>query len=92
MSLLEIKELSKRFGGLAAVNSVDFSVNEGEILAVIGPNGAGKSTLFKLITSFLRPSSGRVVFRGEEISALRPHIVARKGVVRTSRRPRSFAR
>jgi branched-chain amino acid transport system ATP-binding protein len=83
VSLLEIKELSKRFGGLAAVNSVDFRVNEGEILAVIGPNGAGKSTLFKLITSFLRPSSGRVIFRGEEISALRPHIVARKGVVRT---------
>ena len=83
MSLLEVQQLSRRFGGLAAVNDVNFSVEEGEILAVIGPNGAGKSTLFKLITSFLRPSSGRVVFRGEEISALRPHIVARKGVVRT---------
>ena len=83
MSLLEVQQLSRRFGGLAAVNDVNFSVEEGEILAVIGPNGAGKSTLFKLITSFLRPSSGRVVFRGEEISGLRPHIVARKGVVRT---------
>ena len=83
MSLLEIQQLTRRFGGLIAVNSVDFTVNEGEILAVIGPNGAGKSTLFKLITSFLRPSSGNVVFRGEEISALKPHVVARKGVVRT---------
>ena len=55
MSLLEVQQLSRRFGGLAAVNDVNFSVEEGEILAVIGPNGAGKSTLFKLITSFLRP-------------------------------------
>ena len=83
MSLLEVQQLTRRFGGLIAVNGVDFTVNEGEILAVIGPNGAGKSTLFKLIPSFLRPSSGNVVFRGEEISALKPHVVARKGVVRT---------
>jgi branched-chain amino acid transport system ATP-binding protein len=83
VSLLEVQQLTRRFGGLIAVNGVDFSVNEGEILAVIGPNGAGKSTLFKLITSFLRPSSGRVLFRDEEISALKPHVVARKGVVRT---------
>jgi branched-chain amino acid transport system ATP-binding protein len=83
VSLLEVQQLTRRFGGLLAVNGVDFAVNEGEILAVIGPNGAGKSTLFKLITAFLRPSSGRVVFRGEEISALKPHVVARKGVVRT---------
>ena len=83
MSLLEVEELSKRFGGLLAVNAVGFTVAEGEILAVIGPNGAGKSTLFKLITSFLRPTSGRVIFRGEEITRLRPHVVARRGVVRT---------
>jgi branched-chain amino acid transport system ATP-binding protein len=83
VSLLEVQQLTRRFGGLLAVNGVDFAVNEGEILAVIGPNGAGKSTLFKLITSFLRPSSGRVVFEGEEISALKPHVVAQKGVVRT---------
>ena len=68
MSLLEVQGLTRRFGGLVAVNGVNFAVDEGEILAVIGPNGAGKSTLFKLITSFLRPTSGRVVFRGEEIS------------------------
>jgi branched-chain amino acid transport system ATP-binding protein len=81
--LLEIKDLTKRFGGLTAVNHVSFAVNEKEILSVIGPNGAGKSTLFKLIASFLRPTSGEVLFRGERISDLAPHIAARKGVVRT---------
>ena len=83
MSLLQVEELTKRFGGLLAVNAVSFDVAAGEILAVIGPNGAGKSTLFKLITSFLRPSAGRVVFQGEVVSGLRPHVVARRGVVRT---------
>ena len=75
--------LTKRFGGLVAVNDVSFDVARGEILSVIGPNGAGKSTLFKLIASFLRPTSGEVRFKGERISDLAPHIVARKGVVRT---------
>jgi branched-chain amino acid transport system ATP-binding protein len=83
VSLLEVRALTKRFGGLVAVNAVDFEVAAGEILAVIGPNGAGKSTLFKLITSALPPTSGRVVFRGDEISRLKPHAVARRGVVRT---------
>ena len=82
-ALLEIKGVTKRFGGLKAVNDVSFSVQEGEILSVIGPNGAGKSTLFKLISSFLRTSAGEVLFRGERISNLAPHVVARKGVVRT---------
>jgi branched-chain amino acid transport system ATP-binding protein len=82
-ALLEVREATKRFGGLTAVNHVSFDVAEREILSVIGPNGAGKSTLFKLISSFLRPTSGEVRFRGERISALAPHLVARKGVVRT---------
>ncbi|GEC33493.1 ABC transporter ATP-binding protein [Sinorhizobium fredii USDA 205] len=81
--ILEIVELTKRFGGLVAVNNVSFAVREREILSVIGPNGAGKSTLFKLISSFLRPSHGEVRLRGERISGLAPHIAARKGVVRT---------
>ncbi len=81
--LLEVKSLTKRFGGLVAVNDVSFDVAEKEILSVIGPNGAGKSTLFKLISSFLRTTSGEVLFNGERISNLTPHIVARKGVVRT---------
>lgn len=81
--LLQINGISRRFGGLLAVNNVSFSVREGEILSVIGPNGAGKSTLFKLISSFLRPTKGEVLFDGRRISGLSPHTVARRGVVRT---------
>ncbi len=82
-AILEVKGATKRYGGLVAVNKVSFSVNQGEILSVIGPNGAGKSTLFKLIASFVQTSAGEVLFRGERISDLAPHVVARKGVVRT---------
>ena len=81
--ILQVKGATKRYGGLVAVNNVSFSVNDGEILSVIGPNGAGKSTLFKLIASFVHTSAGEVLLRGERISDLAPHTVARKGVVRT---------
>jgi branched-chain amino acid transport system ATP-binding protein len=81
--ILEVRAVSKRFGGLIAVNNVSFDVAEHEILSVIGPNGAGKSTLFKLIASFLRTSAGEVRFHGSRISNLSPHAVARRGVVRT---------
>ena len=81
--ILDVKGLTRRFGGLIAVNDVSFTVAEKQILSVIGPNGAGKSTLFKLIASFLTPTSGEVLFQGSRISGLSPHIVARKGVVRT---------
>ncbi|MDH3770801.1 MAG: ABC transporter ATP-binding protein [Nitrospirota bacterium] len=83
MPILEINQLTKRFGGLIAVGDVSFAVEAGEILSVIGPNGAGKSTLFKLISSFLRATSGEVIYDGENITAQAPHLVARKGVVRT---------
>lgn len=66
-SLLQVDHLTKRYGGLVAVNDVSFELREREILSVIGPNGAGKSTLFKLIASFARPTSGRVTFNGEQI-------------------------
>ncbi|MGY5451746.1 ABC transporter ATP-binding protein [Agarivorans sp. MS3-6] len=82
-ALLELHGVTKRFGGLTAVNNISFSVEKGEILSVIGPNGAGKSTLFQLISSFLSTSSGEVLLKGERINNLAPHIVARKGVVRT---------
>jgi branched-chain amino acid transport system ATP-binding protein len=82
-SLLEVRNLTRRYGGLVAVNDVSFEARDGEILSVIGPNGAGKSTLFKLITSFVRPTAGEVVFQGEPLTGLSPHIVARRGVVRT---------
>ena len=81
--ILQVTNLTKRYGGLVAVNDVSFNLNEREILSVIGPNGAGKSTLFKLIASFVRPSSGKVTFEGEQISGRAPHLVARRGVVRT---------
>ena len=81
--ILQVKDLTKRYGGLTAVNEVSFDVEPNEILSIIGPNGAGKSTIFKLISSFVKPTRGEVTFNGEVISGLAPHIVARKGVVRT---------
>ena len=82
-TILEVDGITKKYGGLVAVNNVSFDVADGEILSVIGPNGAGKSTLFKLISSFVRATSGTVNFKGDRISNLTPHTVARKGVVRT---------
>jgi branched-chain amino acid transport system ATP-binding protein len=83
MTILDVQRITKRFGGLTAVNNVSFSVEQGAIFSVIGPNGAGKSTLFKLISSFLTPTSGRVQYNGRTITGLPPHEVARCGVVRT---------
>ena len=83
MAILDVQGLTKRFGGLTAVNNVSFSVEKGAILSVIGPNGAGKSTLFKLISSFVVPTSGRVNYNELTITGLPPHEVARRGVVRT---------
>jgi branched-chain amino acid transport system ATP-binding protein len=82
-ALLQVRNVTKRYGGLTANNDISFDVAEREILSVIGPNGAGKSTLFKMIASFVPTTSGEVIFKGERISNLAPHIVARKGVVRT---------
>jgi branched-chain amino acid transport system ATP-binding protein len=83
MAILDVQGLTKRFGGLTAVNNVSFSVEKGAILSVIGPNGAGKSTLFKLISSFVVPTSGRVNYNELTLTGLPPHEVARRGVVRT---------
>jgi branched-chain amino acid transport system ATP-binding protein len=83
MALLEVQGVTKRYGGLTAVNNVSFLVEQGEILSIIGPNGAGKSTLFKLISSFVPPSSGQVIYNGKIITGLAPHEIARLGVVRT---------
>ncbi len=81
--LLQVKNLSKHFAGLAAVDDVSLHVREGEILAIVGPNGAGKSVLFGLISGLLRPTSGQIYLQGEEITGLKPHRVARKGIGRT---------
>jgi branched-chain amino acid transport system ATP-binding protein len=83
MSILRISGLSRSFGGLRAVDGVDFDAEPNRITAVIGPNGAGKTTLFNLIAGSLRPDSGRVVFDGSDITGLEPHRVARRGISRT---------
>ncbi len=82
-ALLETRGLVKAFGGLRAVDGVDLVVEQGRIHAVIGPNGAGKTTLFNVITGYLRPTAGRVVFRGQDITGWPPHRVARAGLART---------
>jgi branched-chain amino acid transport system ATP-binding protein len=83
MPLLETRDLTRHFGGLAAVNHVDLTVEKGEIVGLIGPNGAGKTTCFNLLSGFLRPSAGSIVFDGEDITGLRPHQIAARGLVRT---------
>jgi len=83
MALLEAKELTKSFGGLWAVNKLNFKIDEGDIVGLIGPNGAGKTTVFNLVTGFIRPNRGRVFFRGLEITGLRPSKIVAKGIART---------
>jgi branched-chain amino acid transport system ATP-binding protein len=83
MSLLQVRKVSRFFGGLAAVKDVSFEVNKGEIVGLIGPNGAGKTTLFNVVNGFYPPSRGEVLFKGERISGLRPHQVCRRGMART---------
>jgi len=82
-ALLEVDRLTRRFGGLVAVDDVTFAVAPSEIVAVIGPNGAGKTTLFNVITGFLSPAAGEVRFRGERVTGLPPSRIAAAGVVRT---------
>jgi branched-chain amino acid transport system ATP-binding protein len=81
--MLETKELTVSFGGLVAVNQVDLSVSPGEILGMIGPNGAGKTTFFNLLTGFLTPTSGRILFKGKDIAGLPPSRIAALGLCRT---------
>ncbi len=83
MSLLAIRDLSMRFGGLAAISDLDMEIDEGEIRGLIGPNGAGKTTLFNVVSGVYRPSGGSILFRSNDISTLKPHQTARLGVVRT---------
>jgi branched-chain amino acid transport system ATP-binding protein len=81
--MLEVRNLSKRFGGLAAVDGASLDVAEGEIVALIGPNGAGKTTLFAAISGFVRPDAGSVRFGGTEITRLAPHLICTRGLTRT---------
>jgi len=90
-AVLAAERLTKYFGGLPALNDVSFTAARGEILGLIGPNGAGKSTLLNLINGIFRPSAGRVLFQGRDVTGLRPHEVAQRGVARVLQTPRSFA-
>ena len=83
MALLKLENISKYYGGLAAVVNLDMHVDEGEILGLIGPNGAGKTTTFNVITGEASPTEGRVIFQGRNITGLPPHKAARLGIVRT---------
>jgi len=88
--VLEIVKVTKRFGGLIALNSVDSVVYEREIVGLIGPNGAGKTTLFNVITGFLKPDSGEVFFKGRKITGWTPQKVCKTGIARTFQIPKPF--
>jgi len=91
-NILEVTGLEKHFGGVHVTCNVDFAMQEGEQSAIIGPNGAGKSTFINLLTGYHRPDAGKVVFAGEEITGLPPHLVARRGISRAFQVSSVFAR
>jgi branched-chain amino acid transport system ATP-binding protein len=88
--ILEVEDVTKAFDGVRAVNRCNLSVRRGTITGLIGPNGAGKTTLFNLITGFLKPTAGHILFRGERIDGLPPHRVFHRGIVRTFQIPREL--
>jgi ABC-type branched-subunit amino acid transport system ATPase component len=88
--MLELKGVSKAFGGLQVISNLDFQVDEHEIVSVIGPNGAGKTTLFNLVTGVYTPDEGEILFEGESIAGLTPHQISRRGIARTFQTLRLF--
>jgi branched-chain amino acid transport system ATP-binding protein len=90
LSILEVNNITRRFGGLIAVDRVSFQVNQGEIFGLIGPNGAGKTTLFNLITGLIDPTSGELIHSGKHLVKLQPHQIARRGIARTFQNLRLF--
>ena len=88
--LLEVKNLSKQFGGIKAVDNVNLQIRKGEIISVIGPNGAGKTTVFNLLTGIYKPDHGEIYFRGEAIHHLPPIEIVHKGIARTFQNIRLF--
>jgi len=88
--MLELRSVSKRFGGLNVISELDLDVKEGEIVSVIGPNGAGKTTLFNLVTGVYRPDTGDILFEGESIVGLQPHEITARGIARTFQTLRLF--
>jgi ABC-type branched-subunit amino acid transport system ATPase component len=92
MALLEVRDLTKRFLGVTAVDAVDLAVERGELVSLIGPNGSGKTTLFNCVTGYLAADGGRVLFRGRDVTNAPPHRVARLGVARTFQQVSVFPR
>jgi branched-chain amino acid transport system ATP-binding protein len=90
MAILEVRNISRHFGALHAVNNVSFSLGQGEILGMIGPNGAGKTTLFNLMAGVLKPDRGTVTFKGREITGMKPHKICRLGVAKTAQSAQPF--
>ncbi len=88
--VLQVKKACKNFGGLSALSDVSFTINNGEIFGLIGPNGAGKTTMFNLITSMFTPSSGEILFNGDNLTGLKPHMITEKGICRTFQNIRLF--
>lgn len=91
-SILSVNVLSKKFGGVVAVNNCSFNVHPGDILGIIGPNGSGKTTLFNLISGILKPDSGKIYYRGELINRLKSHEIARRGIGRMFQITQPFRR
>ena len=89
--VLEIKKISKNFGGIQALTDVSFSIEQGEVLGLIGPNGAGKTTMFNMITAMFPPSSGEIVFTGQSLTGLKPHEITQRGICRTFQNIRLFS-
>jgi branched-chain amino acid transport system ATP-binding protein len=92
VTILEARDIGKRFGALAALSRVDLTLEDGEILAIIGPNGAGKSTLFSIIAGIQVPSTGTIVYRGRSLAGLPPDAVCRLGIAKTFQIPQLFPR
>lgn len=90
MAILEVDKVTKRFGGLEALRDVDLQVESGELVGLIGPNGAGKSTFFNILSGVTRPTSGKVFFQGEDITGMKPHRIAEKGLARNFQATRLF--
>jgi branched-chain amino acid transport system ATP-binding protein len=89
--ILRVENVSRRFGGLLALDSASLAVDEGQIVALVGPNGAGKTTLFSIVTGFLKPSEGRVSYFCADITDIAPHLLARRGIARTFQIAQPFA-
>jgi len=90
MAILEVAGITKHFGGLTAVDDLSFSVEKGGVLGIVGPNGSGKTTAFNLISGFIKPDEGKIIFNNEDITHLKPHSIVSKGLARTFQVVRVF--